>query len=180
MLKLCHAVITLCLALNVGYADEADDQAKSFFKIYTSLCLKNLHNFGALREKLAPVPKLPPKQAAHFLVGREGEAWSVPDKHGEFVLALTDQNLCAVHARRANTQLATKLFTESVEAAPAPLTAILVQDERRQTSAHGQIHTMSYEWSTPDAPRRMKFTLTTASSDSAQTQALASAAVVSP
>jgi hypothetical protein len=62
---------------------------------------------------------------------------------------------------------------------PHPLVARQVQDEYAQTSANGQTHTIAYEWSVPNARRRMLFTLTTASSATAQIQALGSVAIVS-
>jgi hypothetical protein len=171
----------LSLISNVSMATEGDNQANSFAKIYASLCLKNLQDLRALREKLAPLPKLPPDKAALFLSGRQGEAWPVPDKHGTFVLTLlTGKNFCAVHVRRANTETATRLFTALVANAPFPITAKLVQDEQTHTAASGAVHTLSYEWSVPIAPRKMLFTLTTAPSESAGLQVLGSAAIITP
>jgi hypothetical protein len=181
MLRCCFAVVVLSLISNVSIASEGDDQAKSFAKIYASLCLKNLQYLEALREKLAPLPKLPPEKAALFLTGRQGEAWPVPDKHGTFVpTLLTGENFCAVHARRANTETAARLFTALVANAPSPITAKLVQDEQRHTAASGTVHTISYEWSVPNAPRKMLFTITTAPSESAGLQVLGSAALITP
>jgi hypothetical protein len=77
--------------------------------------LKTLQNLQGLRKKLKPVPTLPPDKAALFLTGNAGDAWPVPDKNGIFVLALlADKNLCAVYARRANIETATRLFNELV------------------------------------------------------------------
>lgn len=179
MPRLIPTLLILVLTSPACFADEGENQASSFANIYASLCLKNLSNLEALREKLKPMPKLPPEKAALFLAGNPGDAWPVPDKHGMFVLALPNgKNLCAVHARRANTEAAKKLFTGLVANAPSPLTAKQVMNEQAQTTANGQTQTVAYEWSAPNAPRKMLFTITTASSGTAQLQVLGSAAIV--
>lgn len=179
MSKVFAALLILGLTSNGCFAGEGEDQANSFANIYASLCLKNLSNLDALREKLKPVPKLPPEKAAMFLSGLPGDAWPVPDKYGTFVLALpSGKNLCAVHGRRASTEVAKKLFTQVVAIAPSPLIAKQVQSEQAQTTANGQTETVSYEWGVPNATRKMLFTLTTASSDTAQLQVLGSAAII--
>lgn len=181
MLRFCTAVLMVSLASTVCLASEGDDQARSFARIYASLCLKNFQDLEALREKLARLPKLPPEKAALFLSGRKGDSWPVPDKHGEFVLTLTaGQNFCAVHARKANTEEATKLFSGLVANAPSPFTAKVVKDEQTHSSASGQLRSLSYEWSTPGISRKILFTLTTASSESAQLQVLGFAAIIAP
>ena len=172
---------TLVTALipTICFADEGENQASSFANIYASLCLKNLTNLEELREKLKPMPKLPTEKASLFLGDYPGDAWPVPNKHGLFVLALpTGKNFCAIHARRANTDMAKKLFIKMVSNAPAPLTSKQVLDEQSETLANGQTRTISYEWSVPNASRKMLFTITTASSATAQLQVLGSAAIV--
>lgn len=179
MSKFVAALFMIGLTSNVCFAGEGEDQASSFANIYASLCMKNLSNLEALREKLKPVPKLPPEKAAMFLAGDLGDAWPVPDKHGAFVLALPNgKNLCTVYVRRANTEAAKKWFTGLVANAPSPLVAVQVKNEQAKTTANGQTETVSYEWSVPNATRKMLFTLTTASSDNAQLQVLGSAAIV--
>ncbi|MHC8293723.1 NMCC_0638 family (lipo)protein [Pseudomonas sp. LB3P58] len=173
-------LLMITLGTNACLASEGDDQANSFAKIYASLCMKNLPNLEALREKLRPIPSLPPEKAALFLAGNPGDAWSVPDKYGTFVLALpSGKNFCAVHVRRASTETAIKLFTGMVANPPSPFISTLVKNEQTQSPANGQIQTLSYEWSVPSATRKMLFTLTTATSESAQLQVLGSAAIIS-
>ena len=105
------ALAAVAIGTSNCIADEAQDQAGAFAKMYGSLCLHNLPDLQALRDKLAPMPKLPPDQAALFLSNAAGDAWPVPDKRGTFVLALpTGKNLCAVYARRADTDSAASLF----------------------------------------------------------------------
>ena len=167
------------MASNSCFASDAEDQADSFANIYASLCLKNLSNLEGLRTKLKDMPKLPPEKSAQFLSGDQGDAWSVPDKTGTFVVALpSNKKICLVYARRADTTKAEKMFAGLVSMSPAPLVSRLMNDERAQTTANGPTHTISYEWSVPNAARKMLFTLTTANSDSAQLQVLGSSAIV--
>lgn len=179
MSRLSAALLMITLGTSACFASEADDQANSFAKIYASLCLKNLPNLQALREKLRPIPSLPPEKATLFLAGNPGDAWSVPDKYGTFVLALpTGKNFCAVHVRRASTETAIKLFTGMVSNPPSPFTSTLVKNEQTQSPANGPVQTIAYEWSAPTVTRKMLFTLTTAPSESAQLQVLGSAAII--
>lgn len=173
------AALILCLTSNVSLADEGENQANVFANMYSKICLKNLSDLEALREKLKSAPKLPPEKATGFLAGHPGDAWPMPDKHGLFVLTLlSGKNFCAIHVRRANTEVAKKLFINIVATAPSPLVAKQVLNEQMHTSANGQIHTIAYEWSVPNAPRKMLFTLTTAPSSNAQLQVLGSAAII--
>src|SRR5690606_22976455 len=96
--------------------------------------MKHLFQLGTLRTALKRVPALPPEKAAHFLAGKPGDAWSVPDKRGTFVLALpSDKNFCSVYGLRANTETAKKLFLAMVTNPPAPLTAKRMREEQKQT-----------------------------------------------
>lgn len=165
-------------ACNSCLASEAENQAESFVKIYASLCIKNLSHLEELRGKLKNVPKLPPEEAAQFLSGNEGDAWSVPDKSGTFVIALpSKKNLCMVYARKADATKAERVFTGLVVKAPSPLISQRIKAER--TAGGDPTHTIAYEWSVPNATRRMLFTLTTTSSDKAPLQGFASAAMIS-
>jgi hypothetical protein len=170
------------MSFNVANAaSQGENQASSFANIYATLCLKHLNNLDVLREKLKPLPKLPPEKAAHFLAGNAGDAWPVPDKHGPFVLALpTGENICLVNARRADTESAKKQFSNLVAKAPSPLIVKQVRNEQIQTAANGPTQTVAYEWSVPDAPRKMLFMLTVAPSESAQLQVLGSASIIRP
>lgn len=179
MQRIVLSLLVLCLLSNPSYADKSEDQARSFAKVYASLCLKHLSDLEALRTKLTTLPTLPPEKAALFLSGNPGDVWPVPDKHGKIVLALPkEKSLCAVYVRRANTETAKNLFIDLVTSAPAPLTSKLLSSTTTETKANGQTNTISYEWSNPNAAKKIIFTLTTASSDKANLQILGSAALV--
>ena len=174
------AILLLTLASNVCLGSEGDDQAKAFADLYASLCIKNMLKLDTLREKLKPMPKLPPEEAAIFLGGHPGDAWPVSGTHGNFVLVLhRGKNFCAVYVRRASTGTARKWFIRLVKHPRFPAIAKQVKNEQALTTVNGQTHTVSYEWSIPSTTRKMLFTLTTASSDFAQIQVLGSAEIIS-
>lgn len=170
-------IVTL-IASNICLAADSQLQAESFAKTFSSACLTNLTNLENLRIRLKDQPKLPPKKSSHFLSGHPGDVWPVPDKNGLFVLALpSDKNLCAVFAQKANTTKAEELFKNLVTQAPVPLLSKLVSDKYSDTSSNGKTHTISYEWSVPNATKKMLFMLTTAASKNAQLQVLGTASM---
>jgi hypothetical protein len=180
MPKLFPVLIILSLASKVCLASEADDQANAFTEIYLSTCMKHLSQLDTLRTALKRVPALPPEKAAYFLSDKPGDAWSVPDKRGTFVLALpSDKNFCSVYGRKANTETAKKLFLALITNPPAPLTAKLVREEQKQSPLNGPTQTIAYEWSVPNAARKMMFIFSMAPSESAQVQVWGSASMVS-
>lgn len=175
-----HAACFALLAFHAcTFAATDDPQVNSFINIYTSICVKHLSNLDALRSKLHNLPKLPPEKAARFLNDAPGNAWSVPDKFGIFVVAIPDnKNLCAVYARKLDSTTAEERFVSIISKSPAPLIARPVQDKHDYSQKNGQTHTISYEWSVPNATRKILFTLTTGNSESADLQGLATAAYV--
>ncbi|KAB0496296.1 NMCC_0638 family (lipo)protein [Pseudomonas vancouverensis] len=179
MLRFFAPVLLITLTSTVCLASEGDDAANAFAQQYLRSCMHNLPNLEAMRKQLQAFPKLPTEKATLFLTGKPGDAWPVPDKHGTFVLALPEgENFCVLYARRANTEVAIQLFTKLVSKPPAPLTAKLVKNEQTQTAANGPTQTIAYEWSAPDVKRRFQFILSTAPSETAQLQVMASAAIV--
>ncbi|HEY1147973.1 MAG TPA: hypothetical protein VGF27_05330 [Pseudoduganella sp.] len=176
-----YVLATLLVPAIAGAAD-MDPKAEVFSSLFASLCMKNLHNLEGLRNQLATaqVPKLPAEKAAPFLNGGAGDAWPVPHQgdFGNFVLALpAGKNMCAIFARRARSADVEQMFNSMVSKAPPPLVNEKTIDGRASTVPNGETHTLSYNWFTPNSPRKMTFTLTTAASDSAQLQAMASAAL---
>lgn len=102
----------------------------------------------------------------------------MPDPHGTFVVALpSDTNLCAVHARWANTVTTEQLFTKLVARAPTPLLSKLRRNEYVETDLNGLTHTLSFEWYDPNTARKMLFMLTTAASSQAHLQVLGTASL---
>jgi hypothetical protein len=167
----------IAMVFTCGFAN-ANPQADSFANIYSSICLKHLMNLDALRAKLKDIPELPKEKANLFLQGMDGSAWPVPDKHGVFVVALpTGKNMCSVFAHRVDAQAAEEKFVQLVKDAPAPLVSRLVDSKSGPKTRDGDTRTVSYSWGVPQAKRKMLFTLTTATGESANIQGLATASL---
>jgi hypothetical protein len=167
--------ITIAIACSDAIADPA---ANAFANIFATTCMKHASDVKQLQTKLDQVPKLLPDQAKPFLQGRAGSAWPVPDKSGHFVVAIPEgTNLCAVYARRADAESVAKQVTALISTAPAPLRAVQRTDTRSHSPKNGSMRTIAYEWSVPDATRKLVFTLTTATGEAADLQAMASAAL---
>jgi hypothetical protein len=175
LISFIFALITAS-SCTVAHADPAAD---SFVNIYATTCLKYINDLKSLRAILERTPKLPPEKASQFLEGKPGSAWPVPDKHGLFVLAILDQtNMCIVYARRADPESVETQVKKLVASAPPPLLARQLSNSRSQTAKSGVTHTLSYEWSATGASRKLLFMLTTASSESAELQAVATASIM--
>lgn len=178
------AAFALFALAGAGQAAEPSGTDNAFADLYLSTCMQNLSHLDALRARLIAnkLPKFPAEQAAHFLMGQEGDAWPIPaqGQMGNFVLSLpSQQNACTVFARRANQMDVERQFIALVAQAPAPLVSERKPDRAAESGPNGEKHTIAYTWSMPGATRKMLFILTTASSESAPMQALASAAVIS-
>ena len=171
--------ILLLVGVSSSFANDSIKQTESFMKIYSSLCIKHVNNLDVLRNKLSSIPKLPANKSSLFLSGSEGSAWPVPDKNGTFVVAIPNkQNICMVFARRADTASAENMFANLFSKAKSPLESKLIKDEYKTTNTNGKTHSLSYEWSIPKASKAMMFMLTTASSDKANLQLMASASII--
>lgn len=171
-------IAALCLSFHVR-AQDSSKQADSFANIYATTCFKHLSSLEALERQLESVPSLPPEKAQHFLAGKKGKAWPVPDKHGTFVLSIhTDKNFCAVYARRVSGSEAISRFQKMVATAPPPFMARQVEQTSYQTKLNGMASTLSYEWSLKGSERKLLFTLSTADSPTADIQGLVSAAII--
>ncbi|MYN45210.1 hypothetical protein GTP23_09065 [Pseudoduganella sp. FT93W] len=173
-----YPALLVLLAAAIGAPAQADPQSAAFAQIYSSLCLKHLAKVDELRLKLKDMPSLPAEKAEGFLQGRPGKAWPVPDKHGVFVLALQDgKDVCSVFAHRADAQAVEADFLRLVQTAPAPLTSQLIENGVTQSARNGRTRTVVYAWSLPQAKRKMIFTLTTATGEAANLQAMATASM---
>lgn len=175
MKKAIIAAIATCTLSSVSFAASVGEkQAQSFYKMYTGLCTQRLGELDAFHKELQALPKLPPEKAKSFLAGRAGQAWPVPDKNGLFVVSLPAGNAsCSIHARRADTKTAEKLFIDLVSQAPAPFVA-----KKREDNKKGSIRSITYEWTKPNAPLAFVFFLSTNSNPNANIQVLGTAAVI--
>lgn len=154
-----------------------EQQAAAFMNIYSTHCLKYLHDFDGLRKQLSSFPQLPAEAAAVFLQGAKGNAWSVPSQHGQFIMVVhSDKNLCALYAKTVPATTVQAMFEKTVGKAPEPFRS----ERKRNTSEKGPDgvkSTIAYEWSTDKSPRKPLFALTTTTSKNSVAQGVATAAI---
>ena len=176
-----HLLIASVLGLlaHGALAQEPDRKPEFFAKLYAKTCMKHFGKPDGLRNELTEnkLPELPPQKAQAFLAGAPGTAWLIPNPVGDFVVSLRNDNVCAVFARRAEATEVERRFSDLVSKSPPPLVSEKLRDDR-SNSANGATHTISYAWFRPQAKQKLLFTLTTATSPSAQLQAMASLAMV--
>ncbi|MEO5352474.1 MAG: hypothetical protein H7835_04605 [Magnetococcus sp. XQGC-1] len=175
-------VMSLAVYSPTGLSGEFDDRTEFFFKLHM-LCMRHLDNLQALQDQLdsQKLPKLPPEKAAFFLSRKPGNAWPVPYQKmlGNFALALpTSKNICLLYARRINDADVQRRFVKMAENPPKPLTAEKIVDEITNTVINGEVHSVFYEWSFPNAQRKIVLFLSTASSEKAEIQVSLSTAIV--
>lgn len=164
----------VALAASIG-----ESQAKSFAETYSSFCVKHAGNFDALREKLKQTTPLSADKAAVFLSGKSGDAWPIPVQQGPLVLTLPrDQSRCSVHMQGVDSKVLTKQFANLVSKAPYPMLAKQVRSDKQQMLDQGGVQTVSYEWSAPNSPHKMVFTLTTDKEKNEPRQAQGSVAIL--
>ena len=158
---------------------DPEKQANAFVRIYATFCLKHINEIDKLRDSLALSPRLPAAEAQKLLLGQAGDAWTVPEDSGRFILAiLKEKNVCMVYGLKADAARVEKTFSSIVNAAPAPMISKALQDEKLNTP-YGPAHSMTYEWSMATmAAKKIVLSLTTTASDSSPLQALATAALI--
>lgn len=180
MRTLTMVILSFILAAPICSAESPERQAEAFHQMLMSLCVNNIANLDALRDRLKGVPSFPEEQGAVFLANRTGTAWPVPDKSGLFVLSLLDSGQCAILARRASSTKVREQFLSFVTDAPSPLVYRKVSEASAMTEANGEAHTIQYEWSAEADMPRLVFTLTTSDFEEAQIQAMGSVVLIHP
>lgn len=169
------AVLLLSIISGISQAaTEGESQANSFSNIYAAFCLKYLNNFEELRAKLKLIhPQLPHDKAMYFLEKKLGDAWSVSDKNGAFVVVLpSEEQSCLVYGEKTDAELVKRKFIDFFTMLLAPLNAVQIKSEQVKTAGNTVKKTISYEWSAPNKKQTILFSLTTASSETAQIQIL--------
>ncbi len=155
-----------------GSEGTGDVRATTFLMLYVNICLGHIAKLDELRAKLAALPRLPPEIAAKLSTSSiELDVWPVPDPHGHFLVAVgRHKSICAVYARRVDTEQVKAHFEQLVSKAPQPV----ISTERSRSKglgATGKGETVFYKWSLPNVPRAHYFGLSTNPDPDADIQA---------
>lgn len=147
--------------------------------LFAGTCMKHFYSQDNLRKAMLDIgaPEAPPEKAEFFLGSKPGKAWFVIAPSTAYVVALRDDNVCAVFAQRADPDQVQSGFSALVETAPEPLVAA-AHDATGLGPNEAHTHTMAYAWSRPEDKDELLFVLTTSSSNDATAQAMVSMSLV--
>lgn len=160
-----------------------DEKASAFAVTFRDLCANNIMGLEHIRDQFSSeFPKIPPAQAATFLKGKEGDAWSIPSGKyaGKYVVTValdSRRQVCSLIGISPNQQaLEEKIFAYMYRNAPLPFESKRMEDKWAQTVPNGKGNTISFVWFIPDKERvKWVYTLTTVAAQGTDLQVTASA-----
>lgn len=177
--KTIGALLLLLSSFN-SWAEDGKLQAKTFSNLYSSVCLKNIHNLGKLKEQLKNATQMGAEETHKLLRGAKGNAWVVPDDSGAYILTLHEKSpICTVIAHHAEAKAVEDAFLNLVNNPIAPLVAKKISDRQDTTKANGKAHTTTYEWQALKGKHKLVFVLSTSTFEQAEVQAFGSISLVS-
>ena len=163
------------LALSFSATASSSAPIDPFTELFANSCMKHFHAQDEMRAKMSDATVLEGKPAAFFLGKSTGTAWSLELGGRKYVVALRNDNVCAVFAQTAPVAEVQANFETLVATAPAPLVA----DRRDGAGPNGgSVRTVAYAWYRPENKSELLFTLTTSSDAAPTVQAMASMALV--
>lgn len=121
---------------------------------------------------------LPMGPATAYLQGGTGLAWAAPKSLGDLVVAVRDDGICAVFARRASEAQVREAFDGLVRAAASPVLPVMREPDRVLDSPTGPMNFASYLQGRPSGTAAIQFTLATTTSAAAPDQAIATLSLV--
>lgn len=147
--------------------------------LFAGTCMKHFYSQDNLRKQMMEIgaPEAPPEKAEFFLGGNPGQAWFVIAPSTAYVVALRDDSVCAVFARRANSDQVHTGFVALVGTAPGPLIAV-AQDATELGPNDAHTRTSAYSWARAEDKDELLFVLTTSDSSEATAQAMVSMSLV--
>ncbi len=182
--RLSVALASLVLgSLSAGFAaaqdgphlEAIDKTADAFVSLFNGTCVKFYGSPDKLQADLVS-RKLPLVDDAHrapFLHEEDGQAWSLSNEKGEFVVALRKSGGCSVFARRAKEVDVQLMFATLVQRIQVPDAPMLKVADKRDDSSLGQTHYVAYAQQRKTPGPYARFGLTTTSSEQVAIQAVA-------
>lgn len=169
-------IAVLLSSLSPALAD--DGPPDPFMRLFVESCVKNFKSQDELGKRLdlQNVPRLPAGKASFFLGGAKGTAWAMRLGGNPYIVALRDDQVCAVFAQHAAVPEVRRGFESLVSRAPKPLVATRLDDALAGPN-NDTLTSTAYSWSKPEDKLQIQFTLTTSSADRANIQAMATMAV---
>jgi len=155
--------------------EPVDDTADAFVSLFNGTCVAFYGEPDKLRADLEG-RKLPLVDDAHrtpFLHEDAGQAWSLSDDRGDFVIALRERGGCSVFARRAKDSDVQRLFAALVQQIQVPGAPITKIADKLDPSAVGETHYVAYARLRTTPGPYVRFSVATTASDKVAIQAVA-------
>jgi hypothetical protein len=154
-------------------------RAMDFVSVFHDACMVYLGQDQALNAALEHngFKLLSPAAAADFLQGAMGLAWAAPKRLGELVVALRDDGSCAVFAPKISASDVQADFDELARSMATPV-PVARQPDQVVDSSEGPVNLHSYLQGRPGATSAIQLTLSTNTSASAHSQAVATLSLI--
>jgi TonB family protein len=151
---------------------DAMEQAKHALYLFEESCFKNQAQPEKIKNwaKSATLHELAPDAAKQFLK-RTGTAWNATNSIGSFVLAVDDDGLCSVFARKADTATIKVLVKGLL---PKPPFLVTDLPSKRRTHPYGEVESVGYLIRKPDSDATAALILSVSESDNAPIQGMIS------
>ncbi len=152
-----------------------DNTADAFVSLFNGTCVKYYGSPDKLQGDLESrkVPLVDEAHRSPFLHEQPGEAWSLSNEKGDFVIALRKTGSCSVFARRAKDVDVQLLFASLVQRIQVPGAPMEKIADKRDSSAAGETHYVAYAQQRPTPGPYARFSLTTTPSEKVAIQAVA-------
>jgi hypothetical protein len=152
-----------------------DNAADAFVSLFNGTCVRFYGAPDKLRADLESrkVPAVDEAHRAPFLHEEAGQAWSLSNGKGDFVVALRESGGCSVFARRAkdvDVQLLFATLVQQIQMPGAPMTKIA---DKHDPSAVGETHYVAYAQQRATPGPYARFSVATTASDKVAIQAVA-------
>ena len=172
LIPILMALLPLSSAASTPPADSIND-------LFAGTCMKHFYAQDGLRQAMSDgAPEVPPEKAEFFLGNKAWKAWFISAPSTAYVVALRDDSVCAVFARRADPVEVRAGFVELVGTAPEPLVAQVRDSAAPAAEQDAHVQTVSYAWTRAQDKDELLFVLSTTDSSEATAQAMVSISLV--
>ena len=168
-------VATVPIAQGEPTLEPIDSTADGFISLFNGTCVKFYGAPDKLQADLETrkIPLVDEAHRAPFLHDEPGQAWSLNNGKGEFVIALRQTGSCSVFARRAKDVDVQLLFASLVQRIQVPGAPMVKVADKRDAAASGETHYVAYAQQRTTPGPYARFSLSTTAAETVAVQAVA-------
>ena len=155
--------------------EPVDSTADGFIALFNGTCVKFYGAPDKLQADLETrkVPVVDEAHRAPFLHEEPGQAWSLSNDKGDFVIALRKSGSCSVFAHRAKDVDVQLLFASLVQRIQVPGAPMAKIADKHDPAASGETHYVAYAQQRATPGPYARFSLSTTASEAVAIQAIA-------